>query len=464
MGFGYLLMGFLFLINPVIHILDILPDCIGYWLIAMGLRKTSLFIGHLDTARGHFWKLALVDLAKVFSIGFWPYVSDTAMLLLAFIFSLVELLFFIPAIISLSEGMNYAGMWYQGESVYAKKYKKIKVRQPDGLILKEKKPTAELGTKWRNFSIGFMVLRCAASVAPELTALQLFNNLGAVHAGAIDYSYYKPFLYVVLGLTVMITGLVWYVRTYRYWNGIRRDTIFTEQLRQKYEKDILSNDNLMCALRMKRVTVCFAAAAITSVFVVFDGVNVMTGAISSAFLVAAACMMGKDIKLAYISVPISLCRAALALWNLVLQFRYFAEYEVEAVLWFEDANEKYYFMAATEAAECVAAAAAMLVFLVAFTKAIRLHLAQTGIQTENAQYSKQNRDREVFRLIGSRLLLNGILAICNYGTAFAYPYALVNVDMMNIICVVVTCIWIAQTVTTVNLTNSQVYNRMAGDY
>ena len=47
MGIGYLLIGFLFLINPVIHVLDILPDCIGFFLIVKGLSKVSLFIALL---------------------------------------------------------------------------------------------------------------------------------------------------------------------------------------------------------------------------------------------------------------------------------------------------------------------------------------------------------------------------------------------------------------------------------
>ncbi|MBR5445572.1 MAG: hypothetical protein IKV57_05595, partial [Clostridia bacterium] len=104
MGFGYLLIGFLFLINPVIHVMDILPDCIGYFLIVKGLSKTALFVDHLAVARGQFWKLALIDLVKMFSILLWPLVSDSGMLLLTFVFSVLELMYFLPAVNSLFEG------------------------------------------------------------------------------------------------------------------------------------------------------------------------------------------------------------------------------------------------------------------------------------------------------------------------------------------------------------------------
>ena len=49
----------------------------------------------------------------------------------------------------------------------------------------KKNKTKELGTAWRNAAIVFYCLRVAASIAPELTALQLFDYVGVVHAGAI---------------------------------------------------------------------------------------------------------------------------------------------------------------------------------------------------------------------------------------------------------------------------------------
>ena len=451
MGFGYLLIGFLFLINPVIHVMDILPDCIGYFLIVKGLGKMSLFIDHLSAAKGHFWKLALLDLGKVFAILFWPMVSDTGMLLLTFVFSIFEILYFIPAITSLYEGMNFAALWYQGEAVYAKKVKK--------------KRTVELSTAWRNHTIVFFCLRIAASIAPELTALQLFDYLGAVHAGAIEYSYYKPFLYVLLGLIIIIRGIVWYLRTYRFWNGIRKDRIFCANLARKYEQDIVPNTGLFCAMRMKKTAYCYLGAVVTSLFFIMDGVNVMVGVISAAFLLAAALLMGKYVKLAYAAVPFAVVRAGLAVWNLVQQYMYFSDYgSPEAVEWVTNAYNMYYFMAFTETMEYIIAMIGTVILLTAYMKTIRLHLEETGIQTEHAQYSKQNRDLEIYNMAGSRLLLNAALAIINYIISSVYHYALVDISAMGAICIVVTLIWIAQTIFTVTLIGEQVYDRLAGEY
>lgn len=451
MGIGYLLVGFLFLINPVIHVMDILPDCIGFFLIVKGLSKMSLFVDHLSAAKGHFWKLALLELVKFFSILFWPMVSDSGMLLLTFVFSIFELLYFIPAVMGLYEGMTFAALWYQGEAVYAKKV--------------TKRRTKELGTAWRNFTIVFYCLRIAASVAPELTALQLFDYLGAVHAGAIEYSYYKPFLYVFLGLIIVIVGIVWYTRTYRYWNGIRKDRFFIANLQRKYDMDIVPNTGLFCSMRMKKVAFCYMAAVVTSLFCIVEGVNVLLGAVSAAFLIAAALLMGKYGKLAYAVIPFAVVRAGFAVWNMVQQHLYFSDYRsTEAVEWVTGAYNQYYFMAFTETVEYILAMIGAVIFLAAYMKTIRLHLEETGMQTEHAQYSKQNRDLEIYNMVGSRLLLNAALAIVNYIVACVYRYALVDIEVMGVICIVVTLIWIAQTIFTVTLIGEQVYDRLSGEY
>ncbi|MBR5445546.1 MAG: hypothetical protein IKV57_05465 [Clostridia bacterium] len=451
MGFGYLLIGFLFLINPVIHVLDVLPDCIGYFLIVKGLSKTALFVDHLSAARGHFWKLALITLAKFFSILFWPMVSASGMLLITFVFSIFEVLYFIPAIGSLYEGINFAALWYQGEAVYAKKV--------------GKKKTKELGTAWRNFTIMFFCLRVAASIAPELTALQLFDYVGVVHAGAIEYSYYKPFLYVFLGLIIIITGLVWYIRTFRYWNGIRKDRFFCENLKRKYETDIVPNTGLFCAIRMKKVAFCYLAAAVTSLFFIMDGVNVLIGVVSAGFLITAAIMMGKYVRLAYAVVPFAVVRVGFAVWNIFQQYAYFSDYQSsEAVEWLTNAYNMYYFMAFTETVEYIFAMIAVVLFLVCYMKTIRIHLEESGVQTEHSQYSKQSRDLEIYNMAGSRLLLNAALAIVNYIVSSAYHYALVDISAMGVITIAVTLIWIAQTIFTVTLIGEQVYSRIAGDY
>ena len=51
MRIGLILVGFLFLANPVIHVLDVFPDAIGYLLLMAGISKPALFVEHLEEAK-----------------------------------------------------------------------------------------------------------------------------------------------------------------------------------------------------------------------------------------------------------------------------------------------------------------------------------------------------------------------------------------------------------------------------
>jgi len=86
MGFGLILAGFILLFNPVITIVDIIPDTIGFFLIVAGLSKMSCFIGKFSLAKDDFLKLAFVQIAKIICIAFIPFTSGSALVLMAFVF------------------------------------------------------------------------------------------------------------------------------------------------------------------------------------------------------------------------------------------------------------------------------------------------------------------------------------------------------------------------------------------
>jgi len=60
MGFGLITAGFILLFNPVFYVIDIIPDAIGFFLIAAGLAKLSCFVERIAQARSMFLKLAYV--------------------------------------------------------------------------------------------------------------------------------------------------------------------------------------------------------------------------------------------------------------------------------------------------------------------------------------------------------------------------------------------------------------------
>ena len=190
MGFGLVIAGFTLLFNPVIHVVDLIPDALGFLLIVIGLTKMSFFIGKIEQARSLFIKLALLEAAKCFMILTVPYASGSDIVLQTFVFGLAEALMFVPAINYLFEGLSFAGLWYGATAMYEKKVfnrplAKLIVRisawEPAAKLIeritgkKYKKRTYVHKIEWityvRDQILFFYVFRVCATLVPELTEL-----------------------------------------------------------------------------------------------------------------------------------------------------------------------------------------------------------------------------------------------------------------------------------------------------
>lgn len=453
MGFGLILAGFILLFNPVIHVVDIIPDAIGFFMIAAGLSKTSCFVTKLSDARDAFLKLAFLEVIKFFSIVFVPYTSGSALVLMAFAFSVLELILFIPALNHLFEGISFAGLWYNGTAVYAKERIKSKSKKKAAVAPRE------LLTTTKNYILFFYIFRICATLVPELTELQMYDNLGDVKAIQRSLVSYKPFLYIIFGISTLILGIILIKKVSVYFGGIRRDKIFNDSLARKYESEMKERPTFFIARRMKTALFLFCLSIGTSLILTLDGVNILVGVISSALLIASAVIISKYDRSALIVLPIAAVRSILSIVTFILQFRYFDEYTVEAVEWVSKAYDMYYKMALVEAFEYIAALASVLMYIAALMKCIKKHLDMFGIKTENAQYSKKNRDLETYNIVGGKLLMCAILAIINYIMSGAYHYILISMSLITIINWVVAIVLISYVITTINTINNYVYNK-----
>lgn len=466
MHIGLILTGFLFLANPVIHVLDIFPDWIGYLLLMRGISRTAFFVDQLSEAKKWFGRLAVITLVRMTAILIWPNATDSTMLLITFVFSLLEVGCFLPAIFSFFEGLNFAALWYNGTAVFSKT-EKIYQKKPkyiDDPTPEEQKRVHDRGTTWRNLTILFFCFRTFATLLPELTALQLYDNLGNVTANALNYVEYKPLFYTVLSFFVMIAAVVWYIVTIRYFTRIGKDKPFLDALQRKYDNEIVPQKGIFYAQSMQIVLYSFAAVSVTSLNLIFDGVDILIGAIPAVFLMVACMLIGKYVRFAYAAIPIAVLRAGLSVWNFTAQIRFFDAYTYDMIDWIDRAQEQYAALTATMVIEQLLGMASVILFLFALTKTVRIHLQTTGAAIDSAQYNKQAHDLETGNTVASRLLLNAVLAIVQAMIAALYPYGILHISSMLVVAVVVTLIWIAHTIYTVRLIQQAVYEPMRDAY
>lgn len=308
MNLGYLLLGLIFLFNPNINVIDVLPDVIGCLFILKGLSKLSDLNRHIASAKAKFRRLAWVALFKSFVSLFTSGLLDeilyemglsilvdifdsTMVLVFVFIFGIFELVYMIPAFISLFEGIafleirhtdhrarrtnfakpRFGGVFDKVEfadgtaffevytdtsdvAVTAKNFEE-KVFFPHG---KEKVFLSDAGFSARNddrlylyesdeartMSVIFVLVRTIATFLPELTVLSGTGGGYVPSGGGFTFGGMHDLLSYVLAAIALFIGILWLVRMIRYFQNFRKDTAFIQSLEQMYEKDILSDASL----------------------------------------------------------------------------------------------------------------------------------------------------------------------------------------------------------------------------
>ena len=106
-----LLWAAVFLLNPNINLLDLLPDCIGYLLLVRALSGIDELVPHFDAARAGFLRLFWVALSKIPAYFVMAaLVGDSTdhrvtITLLALCYGIVEVLFSFFAIAELFAGV-----------------------------------------------------------------------------------------------------------------------------------------------------------------------------------------------------------------------------------------------------------------------------------------------------------------------------------------------------------------------
>ncbi len=461
MGFGYIIAGFVLLLNPVIHVFDLLPDALGFLLMAVGLSKVAYMNGRLSQARAAFLKLAVVELARIFCIVFVPYMDDTALLLFAFVFGVIDLILFFPAVTALFDGLSRIGMKYEGTAVFASREKKRR-----GAVR-----VIEAGSRVKTLTLVFYVLRSTATVLPELTSLQMYDYLGTVSKFAVDYRDYKPLFYILLGLVTLIVGTVWLVKLCRYLGGIRHDSAFIDNLKAAYDSEIRVKDGVFVGKRMKAVLVLCIFAAALSFGLYVDGVNILPGILSSAVLASAALLAGKYAKVAYAVLPLALVRSVLSIVGLLYQKVYFLDNRwgiandkgETAYHHIEEAREMYDGMFALMALESLAAFAAFVLLGIAILRAVRRHLGEFGNRDDSARYSKEAHDRDVSRTMRGKLMVSLLLAAVNFALAGGYLMIMLDFTPIFVVNAAVTVLWVLQTLNTVSAANELLYTPLVNE-
>lgn len=258
-GFGALAVASVFLFDPNIAILDLLPDFIAYIMIVSALLPLSYICPKLEVAVSKFALAAVVSGARfiaLFPVFGMSNQSERPMmiLLVSFSFAVVELLFTVPAWTAFFDGMLYLSERTGAMAVY-------KIRHGRSTV-----------NGWaKTLTIAWIFIKPMLAVLPEFSALT---------DGGYDDTIFNWYEYIGLFRKLgfmfgLVVGMLWLAAIERYWHTICVDGEFISALKRKYSEEISEDDIRFTKQRIKVAFVFLAVAFLLEIDFMIDYNNVI---------------------------------------------------------------------------------------------------------------------------------------------------------------------------------------------
>ena len=246
-----LILSLIFLFNPNINLIDVLPDCVAYLLMIFAIGSLSETVPYLAECKSALIKLTLVNLIKIpaFSVMYSNMVSGKDIVpLFTLVFAVLELILIYSAVDN-----GFKALGYIGERTDCKS-----VRDP--IVLGKNKETTPEAIKTLTFI--FFITRATLNVIPELLLLtpediELRKKLADAY----------PAILVISILISLVAGVVWLNQVLKYVRAIHNAQDLNEALDVLIIKD--SSDEMSVKEKQKKLIASLTLLAFSSLFI-FD--------------------------------------------------------------------------------------------------------------------------------------------------------------------------------------------------
>ncbi len=334
--FGLFTLAVVFIFNPLIAVLDLLPDAIGYLVLCIALTRLADLYPQLAEARQKFWRMAGIDAAKLLS-NLWmitmvvDHELPNTRLLLTFVFAVLEFIYAIPAWSALFEGL-YAMILTDGE--LARYLPPVRRRR------RTEKTMPELCGR---ATVAFFIWRNVLAVLPELSSLSYaaFENSGYVtNADRNIYDFRGLFLVVAIFL-MCIVGVIWLVRTLRFTARLASDKALSVRVTERYTAEIIPREKLFVRRNLRFSLKLLVPAAICSIDLYLDGVNILPDILGAFFIIWALLRLRRCLGGWQLPLALSALWGILSVGTAYLNFRFYDQYYIELIYRKPDAYYAY---------------------------------------------------------------------------------------------------------------------------
>lgn len=318
----------LFLCNPHMNLVDVLPDLVGYLLLRAILRRVSEIDDSLAEARKLLKRLCWLQVARGVAL-YWAYGLNnherpTMLLTLTLVFGILDLLQIYPLCTQLFQGLSYLGMRNGAtlllQSGRERKYEALaasterlrrKGTSGERRYLALQKKADRLKQKSGRSLIDVAQLRCCAFATVKV-ALAVLPECAAL----TQYSYGFNFMPYITGfrilamLVCLLIGVIWLVQMTRFCSYITRDTAFWENVLGACEQDKMAHPERVPYRAMRHSLFLMCLGGVFAVNFSVDGIGLLPTFLLGILWLIALCEIRR-------SLPKNLFRRSL--WASILQ-------------------------------------------------------------------------------------------------------------------------------------------------
>lgn len=325
LGLGHLIIASIFLFNPNMVVIDFLPDFIGYIFLISGLSQLADLNYYFENAIKGFRRMLIVSLAQFASIfilfGFVsPKEQGSTLMLLAFLFGTLEIIFLIPAFKAFFDGMIYIGSRYESTSIFYTKRKKERKAKHQKKPSKPKRPPQNITVKTMRFTILFVVAKALITFAPE--ALAIFDTDSGYNHSINLYDFVELFRTCAIIILIPVC-IVWLYKFIKYIRLLIKDKQLIDLLTQKYTEEVIPKDFLFIQRYIKTTFIVLIIGIVFNIDFYIDNLSILPDFICPIILMVVYRIVRKFSKAPKLAYVFSMSYFITSLSTYILNFIYF---------------------------------------------------------------------------------------------------------------------------------------------
>ena len=319
LGLSWIVAALIFLFNPNLHLIDPLPDFIGYIFLCLAFSKLAELSDEIESATSLFRKMIFIDASKWLALFFTVSMSasgekNSSLLLWTFVFAILELIVLIPAYIKLFDGITKLGYFHASTAIFGK-------------IKKQKSVT----DRAKKATLCFISCKAFFTVLPEFADLS--NTSYYENSGFVNIYRYIGLLRGFAIVILLILGIIWLCRMQRYFYRLRHDKELLKSLTDAYRSNVLPKVGRGIYRRFKLSYVFLILAWIFSMDYRMDDITFFPDAISAIAIVLAFWALARYVsfkKAPWIAATATYFVTAVVSYE--LEQKFFLEYSYQAII------------------------------------------------------------------------------------------------------------------------------------